>query len=354
MIVVANGCTDATAQVARAFGPLVRVIETDDANKYRAMRLADQAAGPEAFPRLYVDADIEFGIGDARLMAAALSTQTSPSVPEDAAASPVASGSGAGWLAAAPERRIPMDGVPWTVRWYYNVWTRLRTVRTGLFGRGVIGVSKEGFARIDALPELMGDDLAASLVFAAHERGVVAGAGAVVHPPRTVRDLIKRRIRTTTVTTQAGGRGELAAAGAAARTSKADLLEVLREAPVWMAPRVAWFLYITVVARRRAQKAVAAGDFRTWLRDESSRVVATAAESTAGAGAVAESSVAREADLPAAHGAAASVDVASDSTAISQATQSVDAPEVAADGAPSLGTEPTGIQDAAQTGRSAA
>ena len=40
------------------------------------------------------------------------------------------------------------------------MWSRLPAIRAGLFGRGVVGVSAEGFARLAALPELMGDDLA--------------------------------------------------------------------------------------------------------------------------------------------------------------------------------------------------
>ena len=38
-----------------------------------------------------------------------------------------------------------------------------------------------------------------------------------------------------------------------------------------MAPRVAFFLSMAVLARLRARRAVARGDYSTWLRDESSR-----------------------------------------------------------------------------------
>jgi hypothetical protein len=147
-------------------------------------------------------------------------------------------------------------------------------VRTGLFGRGVIGVSAAGYERLAVLPELMGDDLAASLSFAPHERQIVAGAYATVYPPRTCRDLIRRRVRAATVTAQAGQRAELAAAGAESRTSRADVLGVLRAAPVAMGPKVVWFLCVTVMARRQSRRAVKAGDYTTWLRDESSREAA--------------------------------------------------------------------------------
>jgi len=250
ILVVANGCTDDTAEVAASFGPAVRVLVTPEANKHRAMRLADK--NTDSFPRLYVDADVELSGRDAIALGERLA--------EDEAV-----------LAVAPERRLPTEGCPWTVRWYYDVWSKLPVVRTSLFGRGVIGVSEAGYARLATLPELMGDDLAASLSFEPGERAIVPGTHAVVHPPRTLGDLLRRRVRTVTVTAQAGQREELASAGAEARTSRGDLLAVLRAAPVGMAPRVAWFLAVTLLARRRARRAVKAEDFTTWLRDESSR-----------------------------------------------------------------------------------
>ena len=118
ILVVANGCTDETAEIARSFGDKVTVLETEDANKHRAMRLAD--AHSDVFPRLYVDADVELSGASARALAARLSDGSV--------------------LAAAPERHLPTDNCPWTIRWYYDVWSKLPVARTGLFGRGVIGV----------------------------------------------------------------------------------------------------------------------------------------------------------------------------------------------------------------------
>jgi hypothetical protein len=175
--------------------------------------------------------------------------------------------------AAAPTRVTPLDGCPWTVRWYYQIWERLPVVQEGLFGRGVIALSAEGHARIAALPELMGDDLAASLSFTAPERTVVDRARVVVHPPRTLKDLLRRRVRSMTVTTQAATQTRLPGS----RTSKSDLKDLLRAAPLRNGPRLAWFLIVTAIARSRARRAVKAGDFTTWLRDESSRAAAAAA-----------------------------------------------------------------------------
>ena len=55
-----------------------------------------------------------------------------------------------------------------------------------------------------------------------------------------------------------------------ARTQMSDLTAILRSEPR-MAPRVAFFLSMALLARLRARRAIARGDYSTWLRDESSR-----------------------------------------------------------------------------------
>ncbi len=292
VVVVCNGCTDATAQAAAR--PGVTVVEIPVPSKHAALRAGDRHA--RGFPRVYVDADVEIDASGIRILAEAVA-------PAD------------GVLAAAPARRLPTAGCAWRVRAYYRVWQLLPAVREGLFGRGVIALSERGHARIAGLPPLMADDLAVSLAFAPHERAVVPGATVTVHPPRTWADLIRRRVRATTSThqleqhQQAGaagaesatapastGAGADAAAGRApggtaaatadaragataggtarkppsARTSTADLRTLLLGRP-WLLPHMAVFLAAAVVARRKARAAVRAGDYGTWLRDESSR-----------------------------------------------------------------------------------
>jgi Glycosyl transferase family 2 len=256
VLVVANGCTDGTEAVAASFGPRVRVLSTPEPNKYRAMRLADATA--ECFPRLYVDADVELDTASVRALTQALGEP--------------------GVLAVGPERHSPMNGRPWTVRWYYEVWHRLPVVRTGLFGRGVVGLSREAHRRIGELPEFMGDDLAASLAFPEGQRRVVPGALAVVHPPRRLRDLLRMRIRALVSTTQIAGGTELSDAAAEARTTRADLVQVLRTGSPADAAKVAWFVTVTLIVRLRSRRAIRAGDYRTWLRDESSRRPAESAD----------------------------------------------------------------------------
>ena len=163
---------------------------------------------------------------------------------------------------------MPRTGVTLLARWYYDVWEALPTVRSGLFGRGVLAVSRDGARRVAALPEMMADDLVLSEAFARAERTVVQDVTVVVHPARTLRDLVRRRARVTTGNIQADQAG---LRGPDARTTLGDLWQVVRERPA-LALRVPVFLGVVLAGRTRARAAVRRGDFTTWERDASSRV----------------------------------------------------------------------------------
>jgi hypothetical protein len=209
------------------------------------------------FPRLYIDADVVLTGADARRLAAALERP--------------------GVMAAAPERELPLVDSDWRVRAFYRVWLKLPTVHQGLFGRGAVAVSEAGHARLATLPPLMADDLASSLAFAPDERAVVTEVRAVIRPPRSWPDLMRRRIRAMTSTAQLEHQQATGAvpvvgdkSSGAARTSTADLRAVLRAEPSLL-PSALVFVVTAVLARKAARKVVRAGDFGTWLRDESSR-----------------------------------------------------------------------------------
>lgn len=242
VVVVCNGCTDDTAAVARKV-PGVRVLEIAEASKARAVEVGNAAA--MTYPRLHLDADVRLTGTDLLRLVDALD--------ED------------GVLAVAPGRTVPLDASSWPVRAYYRVWQSLPAVRTGLFGRGAFCLTAEGQARVAAGASLMNDDLVASELFTPAERRVVTDATVVVRPPRTVKDLVRRRIRVATGNAQADAHG--ARHGS---TSFSDLLMLgLRQPAIGL--RVPVFMTVTLVARMLSRRAVRTGDYTTWLRDESSR-----------------------------------------------------------------------------------
>jgi glycosyltransferase involved in cell wall biosynthesis len=246
IIVIANGCTDNTAAVAAAYGHPVRVLEIPLPSKREALKVGDQAA--QGFPRVYLDADVELDATGVWSLARALD---SPGV-----------------LAAGPARDLDLTHSAWPVRWYYDIWQRLPHVRHGLFGRGAVAVSEAGHRRISALPALLADDLAASLSFGPAERRIVPAARALVHAPRSVGDLVRRRVRVATGVNQIEQSAQ--APRSSERTCPRDLLAILASNPA-LVPKIAIFLTVTIVARRKGKAAVSREDYITWLRDESSR-----------------------------------------------------------------------------------
>jgi glycosyltransferase involved in cell wall biosynthesis len=249
IVVVCNGCTDDTAQVAREFGPDVVVVEEPRPSKRDALKRGDELASH--FPRLYIDADVELGGADVRKLVDALGRP--------------------GVLACAPSRVLPREGVSVLVSAYYDVWERLPQVQTGLFGRGVVAVNHSGFERIRDLPPVMSDDLASSLAFSATERTVVEAAHVVIRLPRTARGLLRRRIRVMTGTTQIDG---MTGRSDQDKTAISDLLRIARQEPA-IAPQLIVFIAMAAFAKVGARRRTRRGDFDTWLRDDSRGTDAT-------------------------------------------------------------------------------
>jgi glycosyltransferase involved in cell wall biosynthesis len=244
VVVVCNGCTDDTADVARSV-PGVRVIEIEEASKVRAVAVGNEAT--TTYPRVHLDADVEIAGADVLRLVRAVNGAV---------------------LAAGPRRVLPTDGCSTLVRAYYRVWEALPQVRSGLFGRGVIALSRAGQERVDGLPRVMSDDLAVSEAFEPHERLVVREARVVVHPPRTLGDLLRRRTRVVTGNEQAT---ELGVRRPESRTTMRGLVRLgLADPRVGLCLPV--FVGVGLLARLRARRAIRDGDFDTWLRDDSSRV----------------------------------------------------------------------------------
>jgi glycosyltransferase involved in cell wall biosynthesis len=170
--VAANGCTDATAEIARQ--RCVRVVEIDQANKAIALNTGDAAA--HGFPRIYLDADIEVPSGAVTAFAQAFATSKAA-------------------LAAAPRRRLDVTGRPLAVRAYLAINSRLPAFQNALFGRGMIALSERGRERFDAFPILMADDLFLDSLFSPAEKVSVHSVEVSIAAPWRTSELIRRLAR---------------------------------------------------------------------------------------------------------------------------------------------------------------
>jgi glycosyltransferase involved in cell wall biosynthesis len=240
VIVVCNGCTDATASVARSVSPPPTVAELPQPSKVAALNEGDRLA--TRFPRLYVDADIEMGIEATRAVIALL-----------------ASG---GALCAAPLPDYDCSLSSRAVGRYYEIWRQLPYFNEDPMGCGVYGLSEAGRARFDTFPELIADDEFVLEQFDRTERKSLSDHTFRVHPPLDARTLTRTRTRAYR------GNRQLAQSGLSrfppAAGAQRGLARLARHPGNWSG--IGSYVSITMVAKLRART-----KGLTWERDNSSR-----------------------------------------------------------------------------------
>ena len=251
VVVVANGCRDSTAATARAYGHGVRVVEIAEASKIAALNAGDRAA--IAFPRVYLDADIELSAQAAVALAELLDRCDA--------------------LVASPALRLELHGAtPW-VRAYYRIW-QLSTFRQhGHIGSGVYAVSRDGRERWGRFPEVIGDDRFVQGRFAPQERGTLHEHAFVVRPPRTLAALVRRGARI------AAGNRQLRAIGLAGQvpSTASSATDLLRRVAVHPSLWLPFAVYAGVqwrtgrLAARKLAESSTGSRALIWDRDETSR-----------------------------------------------------------------------------------
>lgn len=241
IVVVANGCTDGTADAARR--PGVTVVDLPTPGKANALNVGDSRV--RTFPRIYLDADVIL----------------SPNAIGEIARSMEETGA----LAAVPVRRMVLRGRPLSVRAYYAIQSRLPAALSGLYGRGAIALSEKGRARFDDFPDATADDLFLDSLFADDERQVVTTATTHVAAPMRGADLVRRLVRV-----RAGNAAMRESSARVRRSSNTSwLTDVVVRRP-WLAPAAAWYVAITLAAEVRARRMRRDGAI-AWTRDQSTR-----------------------------------------------------------------------------------
>lgn len=237
IIVVCNGCTDETASIARGF-PGVRVEETDRASKIVALNLGDRVA--TAWPRLYLDADIEIAPEAVLAVFAALAEP--------------------GVVAARAPFIYDAVGATIPVRSYYRARSRAPAPPLRLWGAGGYATNQEGHRRFDVFPDITADDSWFDTLFADDEKRVVAAPPMRVRTPRDTKGLL------AVLTRQRRGYVELGITSHAKSRGRALVTSI-------RGPRsavdAAWYSMLTVVSRQRASQRRL--DEPAWERDASSR-----------------------------------------------------------------------------------
>lgn len=248
IVVVCNGCSDDTAQRARAFASeFVKVIETDVASKTNALNLGDQQVS--TFPRFYVDADIELTISAVRDVAGMLRDD-----------SPV--------VVAAPRAVVSYRDRPWPVRAFYHVWTSLPYFRENMVGSGVYAFSRKGRALFGEFPTLTADDEFARLQVGPQQRRASDNSRFIIHPPRTIQGLVDIMTRARSGMYEFEQR--FPALTANNQTSSGRSLRIIASTPsLW--PYAPVYLGVMAVAALRARRRLRKGTDAAWERDNSSR-----------------------------------------------------------------------------------
>ena len=286
IIVVCDGCSDRTAEIARSFAG-VTVVEQARGGKPSALNSGDRRA--TLFPRFFVDADIV-------VSASALYEVASLMID--------------GVEAGAPRCEVDISNSSWLVRRFYDVWTRLAYFNDHLMGSGVIGVTRRGRGRFAELPDVINDDGYLCRLFTPEERVGRTASSFLVTAPANLAALarIKTRVRLGNMQLDAlqgpppasgAAKGPLPASAAAKgplpasapakgpppasgaakgplpasapATRRSAWKKLLISPSAW--PAIVVFVAVRAVVEARARRLFRRAEFDGWARDESSRVL---------------------------------------------------------------------------------
>ncbi|KAA9132912.1 glycosyltransferase [Microbacterium caowuchunii] len=247
LVVVANGCRDRTADVARAAAEDVQIVEIPEASKVRALNAG--TANVRAYPVAFVDADVVV-TGETLVELARRLTATGNA------------------HVAAPRMEV-LPSPSWWVRQHYRVWALTDYRSSGHIGSGVYMLSAAGQARLGVFPDLIADDLYVQRLFAPAERLTPADLSFTVRAPATLRSLIARNSRIAAGNRQLAARHPELASAPAGIGARALIRRVLPRPGLWAGFAVYALVYTT--AHRRARRILRAGSGIAWTRDESTR-----------------------------------------------------------------------------------
>ena len=247
IVVACNGCTDDSAEVARRFAG-VRVVDVATPSKAAALNAGDAAA--QAFPRIYLDADVSVSTDVLRGLVTVLTTDQP--------------------CAGAPAIHLDLSRRSWAIRAYYAIWEQVAWAVPPVLGSGLYGLSEQGRRRFESFPILVADDYFISQVFPTADRRAAPGSFTVL-PPTTLRALVNRRVRVHAGNLQYQRAAQRAPESFPARhdADHGGLRAAARRPRGW--PGLAVYLAVNSIAKARANARVRFGNMTKWDKDETSR-----------------------------------------------------------------------------------
>lgn len=258
VVVVCNGCTDLTADVVHAVAPQIRVETIPTASKSMALNRGDELV--TSFPRMYLDADVRLSQGSVAALVEALEQGDADVV--------------------APSVHHDISSSSRAVRAYYRIWSRLPSVCDDVVGRGAYALSAQARRSLGPFPSVLGDDHLVRTHFSLARRLVLTGAVSTVRAPRTLRGLLRRKVRAHTGNNEID-RGSREGCRRARRRAR-EWMVVVREDPRLL-PYVPWYVAVSTWPRLVRMARRLRRTEQLWDRDDSSRQRGPAPGNTAAA-----------------------------------------------------------------------
>lgn len=158
IIVVANGCTDRTAEIAERYVRLAEakqwemdVVDLSIGSKLHALNVGEHRAKGDI--RVYLDADVQVSKRVLHQIEQALDREE------------------AAWASG----KLQMAAASRVSRAYGRFWSRVPFMAKSVPGSGLFAVNKAGRARWDQFPDIISDDMYVRLLFKPRERYGVPG-----------------------------------------------------------------------------------------------------------------------------------------------------------------------------------
>lgn len=244
VIVIANGCTDATAARARAALPQARIIETEQPGKCNALNLGYEAADKD-LPIVCMDADLDVTAETVAGLVAALDAE--------------------GTHAACGKMVVNTSHASALVRAFYQGWKSNPYFDRGKFG-GLFALSAKGAAQVFPLPHVTADDEYIRRSFPSAQIATVPGCSFVARSPARLQALVSIRRRSLR------GARQIAKLGLPSPERRSSIRMLGRAVT---SPRDAWpiAVFLAVVTWVRLALAFEVVDKTRWERDLTSRAV---------------------------------------------------------------------------------